>query len=159
MLRRRNTDAGFTMVELIITIGILAVLAGVTMATVTGAMKTTTVNTCKSDWAAVNNATNSYLTYNATLPLSTTSTLAQDTDVLTKTGLLAANGFISPLSSSSKYKIVVTWVNAGTAVTEVSSTATTAVTAANVGVYDSTGVNQYPASGATNTAADCSSIP
>jgi len=152
-VRNARKDSGFTLVELLVTISILGVLAGIAVFAVNGAMRTAQVNTCKSDWAAANNAVNSYLTYNNTLPAytyttSSTATAAQiaaaantaqtgaytaDLDLLTKSGLLGNLGYISPLTASGKYSIRLTWSNTGTAVTSGTLGTATAATSSTTG--------------------------
>lgn len=59
-----KSDRGFTLIELLVVIIILGVIAAISVASVSGAMKSAAVKSCRADWQSVDSAMSSYRTDN-----------------------------------------------------------------------------------------------
>lgn len=59
-----SNDRGFTLIELLVVVIILGVVAAISVVSVSGALKSATVKSCRADWQSVDSAMASYRTDN-----------------------------------------------------------------------------------------------
>lgn len=142
-LSYRN-DAGFSLIEVLITVVILGILSSIVFVAVGGATHNAAVKSCTTDWNTVNVAANGWLNDNLN------QTWSGSTDLYSNvTGTLSQQGYMNPLpdpvANNGSYKLSLTW------------SGTTPV----IGVYDKTGATQLKnatSTKPTNTWDDCKGI-
>ncbi|MEN9989227.1 MAG: hypothetical protein RL508_206 [Actinomycetota bacterium] len=146
-LSHRN-DAGFSLIEMLITVVILGILTSIVFVAVGGATRNAAIKSCTTDWNTVNVASNGWINDNLT------TTWSGSTDLYSNaSGTLPQLGYMNPLpdpvTNNSPYRIKLSW--------------DTSITPAKpvIGVYDKTGTTQLKNSTAaspTNTWDDCKGI-
>ena len=135
----KRTDAGLTLVELLVTVVILGILSAIVSISVGSTLKNAMVKTCQSDWNTVFVASNSWVSDQTISGLTTPASYPSITDLTT-------NGYMVSLDTLDRtYAISLDWRSYPNPV---------------IGVYkDSTFTTKYVKTGDTNRAADCSAIP
>jgi prepilin-type N-terminal cleavage/methylation domain-containing protein len=135
----KRTDAGLTLIELLVTVVILGILSAIVSISVGSTLKNAQIKTCQSDWNTVFVASNSWVSDQQISGLTTPSSYPSITDLTT-------NGYMVSMETRDRsYAISLDWRSYPNPV---------------INVYkDSTYTVQYVKSGDTNRAADCNAIP
>jgi prepilin-type N-terminal cleavage/methylation domain-containing protein len=156
---QKRTDAGFSLIEILISVVILGILSAIVTVSVSGALWSANVKQCKTDFSTVNLATTAWLNDNTnadgTVDFSSwISTTASTRYSYSLYALNDASGYktiaglgymqtLPAVGSGSKYQLGWTWdTNNKIPVISVYSPSTTSV--------------RY---GSANTLVDCESIP
>jgi prepilin-type N-terminal cleavage/methylation domain-containing protein len=95
---KRDSEAGFTLVELIVVILVISILSSIAYLGFNGINRASRVNSCKVDWATVNNAAIAYKNDNP-------SNVLNNLDLYSKTGegSLYSLGYLTPLIDNKRY--------------------------------------------------------
>jgi prepilin-type N-terminal cleavage/methylation domain-containing protein len=156
---QKRTDAGFSLIEILISVVILGILSAIVTVSVTGALWSANVKQCKTDFSTVSLATTAWLNDNTNADgtvdfsswTSSTASVRYSTNLYVTADAsgyktLAGLGYMQTLpaiGSGSRYQLGWAWDTANkTPVVSVYSPTTTSV--------------RY---GSTNTLLDCESIP
>jgi prepilin-type N-terminal cleavage/methylation domain-containing protein len=135
----KRTDAGLTLVELLVTVVVLGILSAIVSISVGSTLHNAQVKTCQADWNTVFVASNSWVSDQTISGLTTPSSYPSITDLTT-------NGYMVSLESTDRsYAISLDWRSYPNPVISV--------------FKDNTYTTKYVTSGDTNRAADCKAIP
>ena len=118
--RIRRGESGFTLIELMIVIVILAILAGVVLFAVGGVTDTGKVSACKADYSTISTAAEAYYAKHGTYPPDLTPSLTTAPDVFLRGGSFtgantwnnaSANYTITYAGSGSDYTLTASIAN------------------------------------------------